>query len=122
MSASSSESGTGDSGTEDRLAAAIQRLSEGEGLSEAEQTIARVAPELRVALAEALASGGWFGQSHDAETLKVATIPDDDRRLEAVRALLTEETNIGMMVGVAVGWALRAELDGPVVESERGGS
>jgi hypothetical protein len=122
MSASSSDSGTEDSGTEDRLAAAIQRLSEGEGLSEAEQTIARVAPELRVALAEALASGGWFGQSHDAETLKVATIPDDDRRLEAVRALLTEETNIGMMVGVAVGWALRAELDRPVVESERGGS
>jgi len=113
---------SGESGTEGRLTAAIQRLSEGEGLSEAEQTIARVAPELRVALADALASGGWFGQSHDAETLKVATIPDEDRRLEAVRALLTEETNIGMMVGVTVGWALRAELDRPESESERGGS
>ena len=43
---------------------------------------------------------------------KHATIPDEDARLTAIRALLTEETHIGMMVGVAVGWALRAELAG----------
>ena len=108
--------------TEERLREALERLSKGEGLAEAERAISRVAPELRVALAEALASGGWFGQSHDAETLKAATIPDEELRLEAVRALLTEETNIGMMVGVAVGWALRAELDGSGRESELGGS
>lgn len=108
--------------SEERLRAALERLSDGEGLAEAERAISRVAPELRMALADALANGGWFGQSHDAETLKVATIPDEELRLEAVRALLTEETNIGMMVGVAVGWALRAELDGAEWESELGGS
>lgn len=112
----------GDPEVDDRLVEAIQRLADGESLAEAERAISRVAPELRVALADALASGGWFGQSHDAETLKAATIPDEELRLEAVRALLTEETNIGMMVGVAVGWALRTELDGPTAESERGGS
>ena len=32
------------------------------------------------------------------------------RPLPAVRALLSEETQMGMMVGVAVGWALRQEL------------
>jgi hypothetical protein len=30
--------------------------------------------------------------------------------LSAVRTLLAEETRIGMMVGVAVGWALHEEL------------
>jgi hypothetical protein len=103
---------------QERLREAIQRVSEGNGLAEAEQAMGLVAPELRVALADALASGGWFGDSHAAETLKAATIPDDDRRLEAVRTLLTEETNIAMMVGVAVGWALRAELDRPQPEEQ----
>lgn len=72
--------------------------------------IASVAPELRTLLAEALDSGGWFGEPHEAETLKVATMPDEQARIEALRSLLAEETNIGMLVGVAVGWALRAEL------------
>lgn len=101
-----------DSGQE--LRAAVERVRSGDGLAEAERVIATVAPELRTLLAEALDSGGWFGEPHEAETLKVATIPDDQARLEALRALLTEETNIGMLVGVAVGWALRAEMvEGP---------
>ena len=35
---------------------------------------------------------------------------DEGERLRAVRTLLAEETRIGMLVGVAVGWALRNEL------------
>ena len=35
---------------------------------------------------------------------------DPDERILAVRTLLAEETRIGMMVGVAVGWELRNEL------------
>ena len=38
--------------------------------------------------------------------LKAATTPDDDERLRAVRTLLAEETRMGMLVGVAVGWEL----------------
>ena len=95
---------------EEDLKAAIERVRSGDRLAEAERAMATVAPELRTLLADALDSGGWFGEQHEAETLKVATMPDDQARLEAVRALLTEETNIGMLVGVAVGWALRAEL------------
>ncbi len=67
----------------------------------------------------ALGAGGWFGESHQSETLKAATIPDPDERLDAVRALLTEETHMGMMVGVAVGWALHSELNASG-ESEQG--
>ena len=64
-------------------------------------------------LAAALAEGGWFGESHEAETLKAATVPDPDERIAAVRALLAEEARMGMMVGVAVGWALNEELSEP---------
>lgn len=97
-------------GEAEQLKAAIERIRTGDALADAERVIASVAPELRTLLAEALDSGGWFGEPHEAETLKVATMPDEQARIEAVRALLAEETNIGMLVGVAVGWALRAEL------------
>src|SRR3954464_3947852 len=72
--------------------------------------VARAAPQLQKVLAAALAEGGWFGEPHEAETLRAATVPDPDERIAAVRALLAEEARMGMMVGVAVGWALNEEL------------
>jgi len=96
--------------SDQELAAAVERLSDPERFREAEQLVSRVAPGLPSVLVTALGEGGWFGESHQSETLKAATIPDEDQRLEAIRALLTEETQMGMMVGVAVGWALRREL------------
>jgi hypothetical protein len=57
--------------------------------------------------------GGWFGEPHEAEALKAATVPDPDERIVAVRALLAEEARMGMMVGVAVGWALKEEMTEP---------
>jgi len=90
--------------------AAIERLLEAERFAEAERIVARAAPQLQRVLVAALAEGGWFGESHDAETLKAATVPDPDERIAAVRAILAEEARMGMMVGVAVGWALREEL------------
>ena len=96
--------------SDEELAAAVERLSDPERFREAEQIVARVAPGLSAVLVTALGQGGWFGESHQSETLKAATIPDEDQRLTAIRALLTEETQMGMMVGVAVGWALRNEL------------
>ena len=96
--------------TDGELEAAIERLADAERFSEAEQIVARAAPQLQKVLAAALAEGGWFGESHNAETLKAATVPDPDERLTAIRALLAEEARMGMMVGVAVGWALAEEL------------
>jgi hypothetical protein len=93
--------------------AAIERLMEPERFSEAERVVAQAAPQLQKVLAAALAEGGWFGEPHEAETLKAATIPDPEERLAAVRALLAEEARMGMMVGVAVGWALKEELAAP---------
>jgi hypothetical protein len=83
---------------EKEFEAAIERLLDPERFSEAERVVAQAAPQLQKVLAAALAEGGWFGEPHP------------DERLAAVRALLAEEARMGMMVGVAVGWALKEEL------------
>jgi hypothetical protein len=95
---------------ESEFEAAIERLLDPERFAMAERIVARAAPQLQKVLAAALAEGGWFGEPHEAEALKAATVPDPDERLAAVRALLAEEARMGMMVGVAVGWALKEEL------------
>jgi hypothetical protein len=73
--------------------------------------VARHAPQLQRILAEALREGGWFDQAHDHEVLRVAQSPDESERLTGMRTLLAEETRMGMLVGVAVGWELCRELD-----------
>lgn len=104
--------------SDEQLDAAIERLIDAERFAEAEQIVARAAPQLQKVLATALAEGGWFGESHDAEALKAATTPDPEQRIVAVRSLLAEEARMGMMVGVAVGWALHEELDD--IENQEG--
>ncbi|MEA2440571.1 MAG: hypothetical protein QOH76_1995 [Thermoleophilaceae bacterium] len=96
--------------TDAQIDAAVEALSDPARFREAESQVARVAPQLQRILNHALEEGGWFGDAHDAEVLKAATTPDPDQRIAAVRTLLAEETRIGMMVGVAVGWELRNEL------------
>jgi hypothetical protein len=104
--------------SEDQLDAALDALSDAERFREAESVVAGAAPKLQRVLASALESGGWFGESHEAETLKVATTPDPDERITAVRTLLAEEARMGMMVGVAVGWALHEELSKAASEGD----
>jgi hypothetical protein len=101
--------------SDDEIDAAIDAISDPEVFRESERQVARAAPRLQRILAEALGVGGWFGESHEAEVLKAATTPDEEDRLTAVRKLLAEEARMGMMVGVAVGWALaeRLEQQGP---------
>jgi hypothetical protein len=96
--------------SEAQLDAAIQALSSPDRFREAESLVATAAPKLQGVLAQALEAGGWFGESHEAQVLKAATVPDSAERLTAVRTLLAEEARMGMMVGVAVGWALAQEL------------
>jgi hypothetical protein len=98
---------------DERLNAALERLADPKRFADAETIVVRAAPQLQRILAAALAEGGWFGGSHEAETLRAATAPDPDERIAAVRTLLAEEARMGMMVGVAVGWALKEELKDP---------
>jgi hypothetical protein len=106
--------------SDQELDAAVERLADAERFAEAEAVVARAAPKLQKVLASALAEGGWFGEPHEAETLRAATEPDPDERIAAVRTLLAEEARMGMMVGVAVGWALHEEMTVP--RDERGES
>ncbi|MGA8926193.1 MAG: hypothetical protein WB462_08220 [Solirubrobacterales bacterium] len=97
--------------TDEQIDAAIDAISDPEVFRDTERQVARAAPRLQKILAEALVAGGWFGESHDAEVLKAATTPEEEARLMAVRTLLAEEARMGMMVGVAVGWALADQLE-----------
>ena len=97
--------------TDAELEAAVERLTDPERFRAAEERVARVAPGLQRILAQALHEGGWFGEAHEGELLKAATAPDQDERIRAVRTLLADETRMGMLVGVAVGWELALELD-----------
>ena len=99
--------------SDEELEAAIEALTERERFREAESVVAAAAPKLQRVLAEALEAGGWFGDAHEGELRKAATAPGDEERLTAVRTLLAEEARMGMMVGVAVGWALAEELHQP---------
>ena len=96
--------------SDERLEAAIDALTEPDRLREAESMVTSAAPRLQRVLTEAMQAGGWFGEAHDAEVLKAATAPDSEQRVTAVRTLLAEEARMGMLVGVAVGWALAEEL------------
>jgi hypothetical protein len=93
--------------------AAVEALADPERLREAQDVVARAAPQLEGVLATALESGGWFGAAHD-EQVKAAAEPEDPgERARAVATLVAEETRVGMLVGVAVGYELAHELQRP---------
>jgi hypothetical protein len=97
--------------TDAEVEAAVQALSDPERFRDAETRLAPIAGQLQQILNQALSEGGWFGEAHEAELLKAATNPDQDERLRALRVLVADETRMGMMIGVAVGWELARELE-----------
>jgi hypothetical protein len=96
--------------SEAELEAAVEALSDPERFRDAESLVAAAAPHLQHVLARALEQGGWFGEQHEAEVRKALAVEDESERTIALRTLLAEEARMGMMVGVAVGWALAEEL------------
>jgi hypothetical protein len=98
--------------TDAEMDAALEALSDPDRFRAAESRVAAVAPQLQRILARALQEGGWFGGAHEAEVVKAAGTSGEAERIAAVRALLAEETRMGMLVGVAVGWELARELEG----------
>ena len=97
--------------TDAELDAALDALTEPERFRDAEQRVARVAPQLQRILNRALQEGGWFGEAQESQVRQAATAADEGERLAAVRTLLAEETRMAMLVGVAVGWELARELE-----------
>ena len=97
--------------TDAEIDAALEALSEPGRFREAEMRVSRVAPQLQRILNDVLHAGGFFDEAHESQVLKAATTPDDDERVTAVRTLVAEETRLGMLIGVAVGWELAKELE-----------
>lgn len=88
----------------------LAELSEPGGFDSADRRIGEIAPQLQSTLDKALSAGGWFDDAHEAVVLTAATTPDDQARIDAVRNLVLEQTRLGMLVGVAVGWEIAERL------------
>jgi hypothetical protein len=98
--------------TDAEVDAAVDALSDPERFKAAEAHIARLAPQLQRILNQALDEGGFFDQAHVSEVRSALAVEDPTEREARVATLLAEETRIGMLIGVAVGWALAEELRG----------
>ncbi|HEY1524412.1 MAG TPA: hypothetical protein VGF70_15480 [Solirubrobacteraceae bacterium] len=100
--------------TDQELDAAVSAIADPARLRTAQELVMRTAPGLQRLLGSALDEGGWFDMGHDQAVREVVSRDDPDQRLRELRTLLAEETRLGMLVGVAVGFELAHEL------SERG--
>ena len=97
--------------TDAELDAAIEQLNDPDRMREGQDLVMRAAPSLQRVLASAIAEGGWFDSAHAQAVREAADESDPDARLLAIRTLLAEETRLGMLVGVAVGFELARTLD-----------
>jgi hypothetical protein len=97
--------------TDADLDAAIAAITDPQRLRTAQDLVIRAAPALHRVLAAAIAEGGWFDLAHDQAVREATGGEDPQERIRAVRTLLAEETRLGMLVGVAVGFELARELD-----------
>jgi hypothetical protein len=96
--------------TDEQLEAAVRALSDPARFEGAERLVAAAAPQLQRILGEALNEGGWFGEAHASQVRAVAAEADESERAARIEALIAEETRMGMLIGVAVGWELAREL------------
>jgi hypothetical protein len=104
--------------TDAELEAAIAAIADPDRLREAQDLVARSAPALQHVLAAALDEGGWFDTAHNQAVREAAGLDDVSERLRAVQTMLAEETRLGMLVGVAVGFELSRELARPQTTEE----
>src|SRR5438552_4004802 len=76
----------------------------------AQDVVSRSAPSLQRLQRIALEEGGWFDLGHDQAVSEATSSPDHHDRVREVRTLVAEETRLGMLVGVAIGFELAQEL------------
>ncbi len=101
--------------------AAVTALSDPERFGHAQEIVTHAAPGLQRVLGAALTEGGWFDQAHEAQLATAAGMEDPAARLAAVQSLVEEETRLGMLVGVSVGFELARELAARRNDNQGGG-
>ncbi|MDO9356751.1 MAG: hypothetical protein Q7T55_23845 [Solirubrobacteraceae bacterium] len=93
------------------LEAALEALREPGRFDAAERLVGLAAPGLHRILVEAMAGGGWNSEDDAREIDKALGAADPAAAKAAVLGLLGESSRVAMLVGVAVGIELAAELD-----------
>ncbi len=96
--------------TDAELEAAIAAIADPDRLRQAQDLVMRTAPALQRVLATALDEGGWFDMGHNQAVQEATGYDDFSERVRAVQTMLAEETRLGMLVGVAIGFELAREL------------
>jgi len=96
--------------TDAELDAAVAAITDPARLRAAQDLVMRTAPSLQRLLATALSEGGWFDSGHEQAVKEAAEVSDAADRVTQLKTLLAEETRLGMLVGVAVGFELAREL------------
>jgi hypothetical protein len=97
--------------TAEEVDAAVEALLEPDRLRHAQEVVTHAAPGLQRVLNAALDEGGWFGSAHDEQVARAVAMEDGEERARIVRTLLADETRLGMLVGVAVGFELASTLE-----------
>jgi hypothetical protein len=97
--------------TDAELDAAIAAISEPGRLRTAQELVTQIAPSLQRVLDAAVEDGGWYDDAHQQAVREAAGSQDRGVRERAMQTLIREETRLGMMVGVAVGFELARELE-----------
>lgn len=97
--------------TDAQLDAAVASLEDAGRLRDAQELVTRAAPQLQRVLNAALSEGGWFGDIHEQAVHAAAGEAELAQRKAAISTLVAEETRLGMLVGVAVGFELARTLE-----------
>jgi len=96
--------------TDAELDTAVAAITEPGRLAQAQDVVMRTAPALQRVLAVALQDGGWFEGGHDQAVREAAAAEDSGERINRIQTMIVEETRLGMLVGVAIGFELAQEL------------
>jgi len=107
--------------TAEEVDAAVSRLRDPDRLKHASDIVTHTAPSLAGVLDAALAEGGWFGPALEDLLGRASDEADPRERLAALRAVVDEQTRLGMLVGVAVGFELARELADSHPSTSEGG-
>jgi hypothetical protein len=105
--------------TAEEVDAAVSALSDPDRFGHAQEIVTHAAPSLQRVIGAALEQGGWFDQAHEAQLAQAAETEDPSDRARAIQTLVEEETRLGMLVGVSVGFELARELSARRHDNER---
>lgn len=99
--------------TAEQVDLAVREISEPGRLRRAEEVVTHAVPNLQRIIDGALHDGGWFSQGHEQQVGQAAAEPDPKLREARLHALVADESQLAMLVGVTVGFALARELAAP---------